>query len=103
MRMLALSRLIVSSLFGITSGAVKGETINFDRDQVGSLPADWVAGVTGRGTPQWSIEADATAPSPPNVLKQSGSGTFPWCVKRDASFADGSVEVKFKPIAGRED
>ncbi len=37
------------------------------------------------------------------MLKQSGSGTFPWCVKRDVSMTDGTVEVKFKPISGSED
>jgi glycosyl hydrolase family 59 (putative galactocerebrosidase) len=79
------------------------ETITFDQDAAGSLPAGWKAGVTGRGSPKWAVEADATAPTPPNVLKQSGSGTFPWCVKSDASIADGSVETKFKPISGRED
>ncbi len=79
------------------------EKISFDQDQAGVLPAGWRAGVTGRGSPKWSVEADATAPSKPNVLKQSGSGTFPWCVRQDASLADGYVEVKFKPISGRED
>jgi hypothetical protein len=78
-------------------------TLSFDQDAVGAVPAGWRAGVTGRGSPKWSVEADATAPSKPNVLKQSGSGTFPWCVKQDASLADGYVEVKFKPISGRED
>lgn len=79
------------------------ENANFDKDAVGSLPAGWVAGVTGKGTPKWAIEADSTAPSGRNVLKQSGSGTFPWCVKKDAQLIDGSVEVKFKPISGKED
>jgi len=79
------------------------ETINFDQDPVGSLPAGWTGGVTGRGAPRWTVEADAGAPSPPNVLIQSGSGTFPWCVRRDISVTDGSVEVKFKPISGNED
>lgn len=37
------------------------------------------------------------------VLEQSGSGTFPWCVKKDVSLHDGFVEVKFKPLRGRED
>ncbi len=59
--------------------------------------------MTGRGAPKWAIEADRTAPSPPNVLKQSGAGTFPWCVKKEIALADGMVEVKFKPISGRED
>src|SRR6266498_125145 len=58
-------------------------TISFDQDTVGTVPAGWRAGVTGRGSPKWSVEADATAPSKPNVLKQSGSGTYPWCGKED--------------------
>src|SRR5436309_2673147 len=49
------------------------------------------------------VENYDAAPSPPNVLKQSGSGTFPWCVKSDTSIENGSVEVKFKPISGNED
>src|SRR6185436_2882399 len=43
------------------------------------------------------------APSAPNVLKQSGIGDFPWCVRKDASFADGYVETRFRPLSGRED
>ena len=79
------------------------ETMNFDNDKTGSLPAAWRAGVTGRGSPKWAVEQDATAPSKPNVLKQSGSGTFPYCVLQQSSLADGFVEVKFKPLAGKED
>jgi hypothetical protein len=76
--------------------------VNFDSSAAGALPDGWKAGVTGTGTPRWSVERDATAPSAPNVLKQSGRGTFPWCVK-DAALADGVVEVKMKPVSGRED
>jgi hypothetical protein len=83
--------------------ATDAATISFDHDVPGALPAGWRSGVTGRGSPKWAVEADATAPSKPNVLKQSGSGAFPWCVRQDASFADGTVEVKFKPISGSED
>ena len=79
------------------------ETVSFDRDATGALPAGWRSGATGRGSPKWSVEADASAPSKPNVLKQSGSGTFPWCVRPEVSLADGYVEVKFKPLTGRED
>jgi len=78
-------------------------TENFDRAQPGALPEGWVAGVTGKGSPRWSVEPDPSAPSAPNVLRQSGSGTFPWCVLKGASVADGFVEVKFKPVAGKED
>ena len=38
-----------------------------------------------------------------NVLKQSGRGDFPWCVKNDTQIVDGYVEVKFKPVSGKED
>ena len=79
------------------------ETVSFDRDAPGALPAGWRSGVTGRGSPKWSVEADASAPSRPNVLKQSGSDTFPWCVRPDVSLENGYVEVRFKPLTGRED
>lgn len=79
------------------------ETTNFDKEVPGSVPPGWTAGVTGQGHPKWAVESDPTAPSPPNVLKQSGEGTFPWCVKKDVGIADGFVEVKFKPISGKED
>lgn len=79
------------------------ETFHFDADVVGAVPAGWTAGVTGQGVARWSVENDASAPSPPNVLKQSGGGDFPWCVRKGASVADGYVEVRFKPLAGSED
>jgi hypothetical protein len=92
--------IIMATLF---SAAAAAQAAGFDTDQAGSPPAGWRAGVTGRGSPRWTVEADASAPSKPNVLKQSGSGTFPWCVRPDASLTDGYVEVKFKPVSGRED
>jgi 3-keto-disaccharide hydrolase len=83
--------------------AVRAETENFDATAVGGLPAGWVSGVTGSGTAKWAVAADATAPSAKNVLQQSGRGAFPWCVRKDVSLADGFVEVKFKPLSGKED
>jgi hypothetical protein len=79
------------------------EIDRFDAARPGAPPADWLCGVTGSGAPRWEVVAEAGAPSGANVLKQSGTGTFPWCVKRASAIADGHVEVKFKPIAGRED
>jgi hypothetical protein len=79
------------------------ETVSFDSDAPGALPARWQQGVTGKGTPRWSVREDASAPSAPNVLQQSGSGTFPWCVLRGSALENGYLEVKFKPISGRED
>ena len=81
----------------------QAETFSFDSDAPGALPKGWRQGVTGRGSPRWTVEPDASAPSRPNVLRQSGSGTFPWCVRPEATLADGYVEVKFKPLSGRED
>ncbi len=92
--------ILVMSLFALDAMA---EIIGFDQDQLGALPAGWVCGVTGRGSAKWTVEADATAPSKPNVLKQSGAGTFPWCAKKGVAIAAGFVEVKFKPMQGTED
>ena len=84
-------------------GSAMAETIQFDDAKTGRLPPGWLGGITGQGTPKWSVEADESAPSKPNVLKQSGEGKYPWCVKKDVAIADGFVEVKFKPMAGKED
>ena len=92
--------MLFMSLFAMDAMA---EIIGFDQDQIGALPAGWTCGVTGRGSPKWTVEADATAPSKPNVLKQSGTGTFPWCAKKGVAISDGFVEVKFKPMQGSED
>jgi hypothetical protein len=75
----------------------------FDLDAPGQAPAGWRSGVTGRGTPSWEVRQDPSAPSKPNVLQQSGSGTFPWIVRADVSIENGRVEVKFKPLAGKQD
>ena len=90
-------------ILNLTAAWAMAGTVNFDDAKTGELPPGWLGGVTGKGTPKWSVEADASAPSKPNVLKQSGEGTYPWCVKRDVSLKDGFVEVKFKPISGKED
>ncbi len=85
-----------------TQSDLPGECITFNNEQLGMLPAGWMAGVTGRGTPRWTIEADP-ADAERHVLKQSGEGTFPWCVREAVDIEDGFVEVKFQPIAGDED
>lgn len=90
-------------LASLCAPAAAAETISFDRDPAGGPPNGWVCGATGRGSPRWIVEPDASAPSGPNVLKQSGNATFPWCAKKDVAIADGFVEVMFKPLQGRED
>src|SRR5262245_29131970 len=79
------------------------ETVTFDQAPTGKPPAGWTAGQTGSGQAKWTVEADETAPSKPNVLKQSGRATYPVCMKDEPSLKDGFVEVKFKPISGSED
>lgn len=98
-----LASLLAVSILGAGASASRAETHSFDSDVPGSLPIAWEQGVTGRGAPRWSVRQDESAPSQPNVLVQSGSGTFPWCVLRGSSLRDGFVEVKFKPLAGKED
>ena len=93
----------IALLASLVSSTALAQAVDFDSDAVGSVPAGWSCGVTGGGSSRWGVAADPDAPSKPNVLKQTGSGTFPWCVKDDASLADGFAEVKFKPISGRED
>ena len=83
-----------------TASAAFAETEKFDEAKVGELLPGWQCGVTGKGVPRWSVEAEGATRK---VLRQSGSGTFPWCVKKSVSIGDGFVEVRFKPEKGRED
>jgi len=85
-----ISPLALSITMLAATAALAGDE-KFDTAAPGTLPADWICGVTGNGSPVWKVESDDSAPSKPNVLKQS------------AQITDGFVEVKFKPLAGRED
>lgn len=76
-------------------------TVNFRASDLGKTPVGWSCGSTGKGQPRWSVEADASASQP--VLKQSGRAPFPWCVLDASALTDGWVEVRFRPLAGRED
>ena len=84
----------------LTASAFAGGD-NFDQST--GTPAGWTATQTGDGTPHWMVVKDDTAPSKPNVLKQSGEATYPVCIKDDTKIKDGFVSVKFKPVAGKED
>ena len=87
----------------LVCAAAIAASVNFDNLPLGIAPAGWTATKTGTGDAKWTVEKDDTAPSKPNVLKQSGQATYPVCLKDDTSLRDGFVEVKFKPISGRED
>jgi hypothetical protein len=85
----------------MAAGLAVLQTVSFD--QATTLPQGWLTGVTGQGNARWEIVADDTAPSSPNVLRQSGEATFCWAVDSSQSIGDGFAEVKIKPLAGKED
>jgi hypothetical protein len=91
-------RMLVISLVGVAMADTK---VTFD--QAGARPAGWSSGITGKGAAKWDVIMDGSAPSSRGVLRQSGEATFCWAVKQDEHIKDGFVEVKIKPIAGKED
>lgn len=99
MKTLLLAFLMVTAV----AAASSADTVTFDNMNAGAAPAGWTATQTGNGSAKWSVEKDDSAPSKPHVLKQSGQATFPVCFKNDTSLKDGFVEVKFKPVSGKED
>ena len=88
---------------GLMTACAQAETVGFDDAKTGMTPPGWTATMTGAGHARWTVETDDTAPSKPNVLKQSGAATYPVCIKDATKLKDGFVEVKFKPVSGRED
>jgi hypothetical protein len=87
----------------LLTGAAHAGTLNFDAAKIGEPPAGWTCTRTGSGNVKWAVIADDTAPSKPNVLKQSGEATYPVALKDETSLKDGFVEVKFKAVSGKED
>ena len=90
-------------LIAASALSASADTINFDSAPAGKSPPGWTGTNTGSGSPKWTVVADDSAPSKPNVLKQSGEAAYPVALKDDTSLKDGFVEVKFKPVSGQED
>lgn len=103
MRKMSVALLGAAALVLMAEGSAMAETVNFDDAATGAAPDGWTLTMTGRGQPKWTIEAEPTAPSKPNVLKQSGQATFPLALKNGTRIQDGFIEVRFKAIAGSED
>jgi len=99
--MKTLPTVILMSFISISIAAAG--TVNFDDLKTGAAPQGWPATQTGKGEATWTVVADDSAPSKPNVLKQSGEATYPVCIKEGTSIQNGFVEVKFKPVSGKED
>jgi hypothetical protein len=91
------------AVLALTTVTAFAAIVNFDNATVGQSPPRWTGTHTGDGKPKWMVEKDDTAPSKPNVLKQSGEADYPVAVMNDTNIKDGFVEVKFKPISGKED
>jgi hypothetical protein len=94
---------MLSLLTTLATSIALADNVNFDDLKTGAPPPGWTATKTGTGDPKWEIVADNSAPTKPNVLKQSGVATYPVCIKDDTNLKDGFVEVKFKPVSGSED
>lgn len=97
------TRLIIALCFGVSFAHAAETSFNFDAAKPGSPPAGWLATQTGDGSAKWTVERESTAPSAPQVLKQSGNADFPVCLATNVSFADVTLEVKFNPVKGQDD
>src|SRR5882762_9925547 len=93
--------LVIALLFMATGIGTAQTKVSLD--ETNALPKGWESGITGKGAAKWEVVADDTARSRAQVLKQSGEATFCWAAKTDERIKDGFVEVKFKPLSGKED
>ena len=99
-----MKRMMTAVLCLLTIGKMAmAETVNFDGEAIGSQPQGWSLTMAGTGHPKWTVEKDDTAPSKCNVLKQSGTATYPLALKDGTNVKDGFVEVKFRAVSGSED
>lgn len=99
--MFAITRIFVAVI--LLAAASQADASHFDDATPGAQPPGWICTKTGTGTPNWTVVADETAPSKPNVLKQAGAATYPVALKSGTNLKDGFVEVKFRPVSGKED
>jgi hypothetical protein len=81
---------------------------NFDNMPVGNFPAGFESAYTGDGTEgRWTVEADKTAPSPPNVILQSAHGdideAYRLLIAKDVAYDNIKLSVKFKALSGKMD
>ena len=95
---------LVGWMVALTLGFGSAETIRFDMNAPGSMPAGWTVVAATDPPPKWEVLNDPTAPSKPNVLalvSKGGSGHFPLAILDKADYKDGEVSVKFKTMAGK--
>jgi hypothetical protein len=79
----------------------KTHTFSFDNAATGALPGEFI-NVLG----DWAVEAEGTAPSASNVLRQEGSygdPDFPRVVLKNLTFTDLTVRVRCRAEKGSTD
>ncbi len=91
--------------FGLTAAA--GRVVTFDNGPLGKTPPEWTVAMTNHGRPpRWEIVKDMSAATQPYVLAQVSTDPlrdrYPLAIFNDASFRDGEVSVRLKPVSGRE-
>jgi hypothetical protein len=67
----------IALMSSLTTAIAFADTVKFDDLKTGAPPPGWTATQTGSGSAKWEVVADDSAPSKPNVLKQSGEATYP--------------------------
>jgi hypothetical protein len=89
------------------STAGEAVMIAIDRMTIGSPPAGFSFALTGRGAEgEWSVVADPTATAGRAIEQQSADRTdyrFPLAIHESFSAKDLTMQVRFKPVAGRID
>jgi hypothetical protein len=98
-----MSMIAAVAILSAMAAHAMGDEVSFDGDRVGQPPTGWSLTKTGQGKPKWLVVRDDSAPSKPNVLRQSGKATFPLALKDGSSIKSGFVAVNFKAISGAED
>src|ERR1035437_1920141 len=91
--------------FGLTAST--GRVVRFDDSQLGKTPPEWTVAMTNHGrAPRWEIVKDLSAATQPYVFAQISADPvrdrFPLAIFNDATFRDGDVSVRIKPVSGRE-
>lgn len=80
------------------------KTIDFTSEKVGVVPSGWTVGMTHEGgAPKWEVRLIDGRRILAQTSSDNTSGRFPLAIYRKARFANGSVSVRFKPVAGERD
>jgi 3-keto-disaccharide hydrolase len=93
--LLAITFLIIAA---VSDAADNGKTWDFDHDKAGMIGGGFYS-AAGR----WTVQANATAPSKPNVLAQlakNSRDTFNLALVAGSSYRNFDISVKMRAISG---